>query len=204
VVFHDPTENCILKGSPSDWDGLPRDKSLFHSASGCGLPIGNLTSQWFANLYLNELDQFVKRDLGFRYYGRYVDDLLLMHSDRKVLLEAIGSIRQFLSEHLHLILHPRKIRLQPASHGFPFLGAYILPHRTYVGRRTKGNFQRTMTSWREYGKQMEQAGMAWPSNAKESFRSVRDSYTGLLGHFDCQRLIATTLTNHPLTKETPP
>ncbi len=192
VVFHDPTADCHLHGPASDWEHLPRDKSLFFSKPGCGLPIGNLTSQWFANIYLNELDQFVKRDLGIRYYGRYVDDLLLLHADRDVLHASISPIRQFLSDRLHLTLHPRKIHLQPASHGFAFLGAYILPHRTYIGRRTKGNFQRAMSAWREYGQKLERAGVRLRSPTaqftEQAFRSVRDSYLGLLGHFDCHRL----------------
>ena len=234
VVFHDPTADCHLHGPASDWEHLPRDKSLFFSKPGCGLPIGNLTSQWFANIYLNELDQFVKRDLGIRYYGRYVDDLLLLHADRDVLLGIVPVIRDFLASRLHLVLHPRKIHLQPASHGFAFLGAYILPHRTYIGRRTKGNFQRAMSAWREYGRALERAGVRLRSPTappivytvkpvsklcqflsleqamppvgersrtaggnttahftEQAFRCVRDSYLGLLGHFDCYRLAST-------------
>jgi hypothetical protein len=74
ILSNNPTKHCFIKGSRHNWRDLPPDKSLFHSAPGCGLPIGNLTSQIFANVYLNTLDHFVKHDLGMRYYGRYVDD----------------------------------------------------------------------------------------------------------------------------------
>ena len=83
VIHRDPARDCIIKGPRGAWDGLPSDKSLFHSPPGCGLPIGNLTSQVLANFYLNDLDYFVKRDLGIQYYGRYVDDFFLVHEDRE-------------------------------------------------------------------------------------------------------------------------
>ncbi len=69
IIYNDPTQNCIIKGKRSNWDSLPTDKSLFHSAHQSGLPIGNLTSQVFANFYLNSFDHFVKHDLDIRYYG---------------------------------------------------------------------------------------------------------------------------------------
>ena len=53
IIFNEPTKNCIIKGKKTNWDGLPNNKSLFHSPPNCGLPIGNLTSQIFANFYMN-------------------------------------------------------------------------------------------------------------------------------------------------------
>jgi hypothetical protein len=85
VIFNDPAQNCIIKGNRSNWDGLPPDKSLFHSSPAYGLPIGNLTSQVFANFYLNTFDRFVKHDLGIRFYGRYVDDFVIVHPDKEYL-----------------------------------------------------------------------------------------------------------------------
>ena len=70
LIFNNPAENCIIKGKKSDWVGLPKNKSLFHSSPGCGLPIGNLTSQVFANFYLNPFDHFIKTTLNISYYGR--------------------------------------------------------------------------------------------------------------------------------------
>lgn len=144
IVQNDPTKNCTIKGRREGWVGLPRSKSLFFSAQGVGLPIGNLTSQIFANLYLHELDSFVKKNLKIRYYGRYVDDFVLVHEDAEYLKESIVSIRTFLSERLRLELHPRKIHFQHATKGVAFLGAYIKPYRIYVGKRMKGNFFQTI------------------------------------------------------------
>lgn len=70
IVMLNPVENCRMKGQKSDWRGLPNDKSLFHSPEGCGLPIGNLTSQLFSNVYLNLLDQFMKRELHCKHYRK--------------------------------------------------------------------------------------------------------------------------------------
>jgi len=85
TIENDSTKNCIVKGNRSNWDGLPKDKSLFTVNNGCGLPIGNLTSQLFGNIYLNALDHFIKRDLNIKYYGRYVDDFILVHSHKAYL-----------------------------------------------------------------------------------------------------------------------
>ncbi len=72
VVYNDPTKNCMIKAIKRNWNDLPKTKSLFHSKPNCGLPIGNLSSQVFANFYMDSFDHFVKHDLKIRYYGRYV------------------------------------------------------------------------------------------------------------------------------------
>jgi hypothetical protein len=131
IIFNDPVKNYRLKGSPSDWDGLPRNKSLFHASEGCGLPIGNLTSQLFSNIYLTPFDNYVKRDLKFRHYGRYVDDFYLVHHDRETLKGAIPKIASFLKDELKVMLHPQKIYLQQCGNGVLYTGAYIKPHRLY-------------------------------------------------------------------------
>ncbi|MDR1121179.1 MAG: RNA-directed DNA polymerase, partial [Dysgonamonadaceae bacterium] len=79
VVWNDPTKSCIINGKLSDWEGLPDSKSLFKTPPNCGLPIGNLTSQLFSNVYMYDFDCFVKNVMGITYYGRYVDDFVLMH-----------------------------------------------------------------------------------------------------------------------------
>ena len=135
VIFNDPTRNCYVKGSRSDWEGLPPSKSLFHAAPGCGLPIGNLTSQLLSNIYLNGLDQFVKRDLHCCHYGRYVDDFYLVDSSPEFLLSCINPIRDFLASTLHLTLHPRKLYLQEQSKGVPFLGCVLRSGRRSLSRR---------------------------------------------------------------------
>lgn len=67
IVMLNPINDCLVIGSPSEWDDLPHDKSLYNSPEGCGLPIGNLTSQLFSNVYLNVMDQFMKRVLKCRH-----------------------------------------------------------------------------------------------------------------------------------------
>ena len=96
IIFNDPTQNCIIKGNKKDWDALPRNKSLFHSPPNCGLPIGNLTSQVFANFYMNSFDHYMKNDLGIRYYGRYVDDFIIVHPDKEYLKSLMPIIANFL------------------------------------------------------------------------------------------------------------
>jgi len=82
VIFNDPTKDCRIKGRKENWDGLPKNKSLFYSAQGKGLPIGNLTSQLFSNVYLNDFDHHMKRGLGCKRYGRYVDDFFIVSTDK--------------------------------------------------------------------------------------------------------------------------
>ncbi len=168
TVFNDPLKNARFRSPPSAWYDLPKDKSLKNSAPNCGLPIGNLTSQLFANVYLNSLDHFVKRELKIKYYGRYVDDMLLVHGDKTVLSGAVSRIREFLSNKLDLTLHPHKIKLQPADRGFAFLGMYIYPNRVVAGRRISMNFRNCVFNPKfDYGCQ-----------------SVRvQSYLGLLSRF---------------------
>lgn len=131
VVFLDLTKGCRIKGSLSDWRGLPPSKSLFHAPPGCGLPIGNLTSQLFSNIYLNKLDQFCKRELGFRHYGRYVDDFYLVDDSKERLEGAVPLIEDFLTMNLHLSLNQQKTRVYPSASGVPFLRCCGLSQRTF-------------------------------------------------------------------------
>ena len=166
IVFNDPLKDAFFKSPKSAWRDLPPDKSLMNSAPNCGLPIGNLTSQVFANVYLNPLDNFVKRKLKIKHYGRYVDDMVLVHNDKQILLNAIFRIREFMSSELNLILHPKKIRLQPAVKGFAFLGAYIYPNGIAIGRRVAKNFRKCVFN-------------PFPNDDKQAQRV--QSYLGLLG-----------------------
>ncbi len=136
IILLDCTRDCIIKGNASDWDDLPYDKSLFHSPEGCGLPIGNLTSQLFSNVYMNEFDQYMKRTLGCRHYGRYVDDFYVVSADREWLKSIIPEVKTFLSERLGLTLHPGKLRIDDVRSGVEFLGGYLKPWRRYVSRVT--------------------------------------------------------------------
>jgi RNA-directed DNA polymerase len=144
TIFNDPVQDCRIKGKNVDWGGLPKSKSLFHSARNCGLPIGNLTSQLFSNVYLNVFDHYVKNELGIKHYGRYVDDFVIVHQNKDYLKSLIPKIRDYLKKELHLELHPNKIYLQHFSKGVKFLGVIIKPYRLYIANRTKGNFYRAI------------------------------------------------------------
>ena len=120
VIFNEPTKGCYRKVSIHDWDELPRSKSLFYASEGCGLPIGNLTSQLFSNIYLSALDHYIKRELKCKHYGRYVDDFYIVGNSSQELLSLIQLIRNFLSSCLGLNLHPRKINLTHVNKGVRF------------------------------------------------------------------------------------
>ena len=93
---------------------------------GKGMPLGNLTSQFFANLYLNELDQFVKHKMKVKYYIRYVDDFVIFHADKNTLESWKNDIDQFLICNLKVELHPEKSRIIALNKGITFLGFRVL------------------------------------------------------------------------------
>ncbi|MEI6388030.1 MAG: RNA-directed DNA polymerase [Spirochaetota bacterium] len=182
LVLNDPLAGCQRRSQPELWDDLPRDKSLFGVAPGLGLPIGNLTSQVFANFYLDGLDHFCKHELGLRYYGRYVDDLMIVHESRDFLASLMPRIREWLSRERLLDLHPRKIRLQRHERGVPFLGSFILPGRVYPGTRLQANFAASIELHNAVVQDMP------PIRAeRDAFRSSMNSYLGILGHSNSWR-----------------
>jgi len=194
IINYNPTRNCIVKSKRSEWHGLPPDKSLFHSANNCGLPIGNLTSQVFANFYLNLFDHFIKHDLGIRYYGRYVDDFVIVDQDKAYLKSLIPVIKSTLQERLGLTLHPDKIYLQHYTKGVEFLGSVIKPHRIYIANRTKGNFHAAIM------KQNVIVRESKPNKKQEAaFLSSMNSYLGIMIHRKSYKLrrkmLFTTLSN---------
>jgi retron-type reverse transcriptase len=172
IIFHDPVADCFIKGDPAEWEGLPADKSLLTAAPGCGLPIGNLTSQLFSNVYLNKLDQYVKRVLKVKHYGRYVDDFYMVHESKDFLLDAMRQIKEFLKKEMGLKLHPKKIYLQPVDRGVPFLGAVVKPHRIYMGKRTVANFKRAVGRGRRFF-----------ARDPAKLVAMLNSYFGLMRHY---------------------
>lgn len=130
IIFDNPTKGVQVRGSRRNWDDLPRSKSLFCAKEGCGIVIGNLTSQLLSNIYLDQLDRFVKYKLKFNNYGRYVDDFYIISTDKAELLDAIPVINDFLTN-IGLKLHPKKKFLQTIRRGVPFLGAVVYPHRIH-------------------------------------------------------------------------
>ena len=185
IIFTRPADNCVIRGSPKNWLGLPTNKSLFSAKNGCGIPIGNLSSQVFANFYLNTFDHYLKKELGIKYYGRYVDDFIIVHKDYDYLLKLIVLIREYLRSNLGLTLHPKKIHLQHYSRGLNFLGATIMPGRRYVGNRAKGNFANFLKS-----AEVALASQDEPPlfNFYQDFVSTTNSYLGLFTHHNSYRL----------------
>lgn len=108
----------------------------FQTAEGKGIPLGNLTSQLFANIYLNELDRYVKMHLHEKYYLRYCDDFIILGLKRKELGELIVKIDAFLKHRLLLALHPNKVNICSWSQGIDFLGYVSLPHCALVRTKT--------------------------------------------------------------------
>jgi RNA-directed DNA polymerase len=139
-----------------------------------GVPIGNLTSQLFANIYMNEFDQFVKHNLKIKYYGRYTDDFVIVSKDREYLASLIDPINTFLSEQLGLELHPEKVEILPYGRGIDFLGYVIFPHHTLVRKRSK---KRVMRKFEETIRQYRRKEIE-----KESVEASLRSYLGVLSH----------------------
>jgi len=182
IVFNDPTKDCVRRSPPKSWDGLPKDKSLFTAREGCGLPIGNFTSQIFANFYLSEFDHFIKKGCRMTDYGRYVDDCILVHRSPAVLKKLIPKITVYLKEELGLTLHPRKTYLQPCGNGVRFLGCFVKPSHTVVNRRTMVNFGHSVGRYN---------GIALDHkpdrDERSAFISSVNSYLGIVGHYKSYR-----------------
>lgn len=146
----------------------------FIGESNQGLPLGNVTSQLFANIYLNEFDQFIKHDLKVQYYLRYCDDFIIIHQNREYLAKLIPVIEEFLKDRLKLTLHPKKIFIRKLRQGFDFLGYIVLPHHIVL---------RTKTKRRMFKKLFEKRKMFLNGLISEtSFDQSLQSYLGMLRH----------------------
>ena len=131
ILMHDPRQGVEVRGRAELLQRVPPHKSLFNAPHGHGLPIGNLSSQFFANVLLNDLDQFAKHRLRAPHYLRYVDDFVLLHPSPTWLNAARRQIEAFTAEKLHVHLNPAKTILQPIARGVDFVGHVIRPwHRT--------------------------------------------------------------------------
>jgi len=135
ILMHDPRHDVEVRGTAPELALVPAHKSLFNAPAGHGLPIGNLSSQFFANVLLDDLDQFVKHRLRAPHYVRYVDDFILLHESPQWLVQARLQIEGKLAE-LHLQLNPRKTILQPLARGIDFVGHLLKPHRRITRRKT--------------------------------------------------------------------
>jgi RNA-directed DNA polymerase len=193
VLMHDPRADFEYQGNPALLELVPRHKRLMEQPSHLGLPIGNLSSQFFANVLLDELDQRAKHVLGARHYIRYVDDFILLHESADWLNAVLADVTAFLPERLGVRLNPSKTILQPVDRGVDFVGQVIKPWRRSTRRRTVSN-----------------AVSRIDSVDAADFLAVSNSYFGLVGqasssHHDRAKLGNAVrrkgrAVNHALTK----
>jgi retron-type reverse transcriptase len=143
--------------------------SSFHSTrEGVGLPLGNLTSQLFVNIYMNEFDQFMKHKLKAKYYIRYADDFVIFSADKEHLTELIPKIAEFLSEKLKLSLHPDKVSIKTLAGGVDFLGWVHFPHHRVLRTTTKNRMMKKL------GEEQKEASIV--------------SYRGMLSHGNAYKI----------------
>ena len=120
------------------------DHAVPGAEPGKGIPIGNLTSQHFANLYLGELDRHVTGVFGVGGYVRYMDDFIIFDNSKERLHEVLREVRCFLGQALKLILKEKVVRIAPVSEGVPFLGFRVFPHVTRLQRSGLVRFRRNI------------------------------------------------------------
>ena len=197
LVFHEPVLDCRLRDARrADFEQLPAHKTLFKAAPECGLPIGNLTSQFFANVYLDTLDQYVKHTLKARYYLRYCDDLVLLSPEKAVLEQWERRITAFLRDLLNLELNERR-RLRPVSAGIDFLGYIVRPDYLLVRRRVTGALKQRLNTTEQ---ELIRSGMIqypdgrrvfpWPYSRITGVAQWLNSYLGHINKASCHGLIA--------------
>lgn len=167
----------LLKRKTTDRDILWLISQIIDSfcsdkGKGKGIPLGNITSQVFANIYMNELDQFIKHKLEVKYYIRYADDFLLLSSSRGKAEARILPTTEFLQKELKLELHPNKIILRRLDWGIDFLGYIVLPHH---------RLPRTKTKKRIFKKLMTKVD-------SPTFDQSLQSYLGFLSHANAHKL----------------
>lgn len=147
ILFHDPRPTVKMRCDPSLLHRVPPHKRLSSQTADYGLPIGNLSSQFFANIYMDVLDQFIKHQLRCRHYIRYVDDFVLLHESPQQLNQWLAEITAFLPEQLDIQLNPTKTILQPIDRGVDFVGQVIKPwHRTTRRRTVRHAITRVLAS----------------------------------------------------------
>lgn len=177
IVRHDPRSHVVLRSSQELFEQVPKHKSFMHAPPDRGLPIGNLVSQFFANIYMNELDQFVKHRLKVRFYGRYVDDVILLHEDPAVLNEWYEAMSEFLAKNLGLHFHPNKKHLNRIDTGMNFTGFIIKPGRTYLRNSSLARCQQKIRAWERRGAPLDEDNL-------EKLSATVTSYLAMLRHVD--------------------
>jgi hypothetical protein len=194
LLANDPSLGARRKGTAASFASVPPHKRLSGQEAGRGLPIGNLTSQFFANVYLNELDQFVKHTLKARHYVRYVDDFVLLHEDPAQLVAWRNAIEGFLAERLGLALKART-EPKPVAAGVDFLGYIVRPHYRLARRRAVRRFRRVLVAFER--RQVRANALALPPLARDKLRAQVASYRAHLSHAASHRLWQRTVADFP-------
>jgi len=179
VIFNNCTQNSIFKWKREDYIWLPKNKSLFFAEEWKGLPIWNLTSQLFSNIYLKDFDRYMQDIWEIKYYGRYVDDFYIVHHDKEYLKSMISKISHYLKQDLELSVHPKKIYLQHYIKGVLFLWVFIKPHRTYIRKRTIWFFYKKVEA---LNGEFQNRNYKMDTHLANNFLSVINSYLGMLQH----------------------
>ncbi|MDP3947768.1 MAG: reverse transcriptase/maturase family protein, partial [bacterium] len=160
-----------------------------------GIPIGNLTSQLFANVYLNELDHFVKRELREKCYIRYLDDFLILGLDKKRLHEDKERIKTFLRDRLKLAMHSKKTEIFPIDRGVDFLGYVVRDGRRFLRKSTIKRFIKK--------KRCHEAMVQNGKRTEASLQNVRASWRGYASFADSYKLMEKLGLNKPPPRTTP-
>ena len=168
---------------------LPAHKRLANARPGCGLPVGNLSSQFFANVYLNALDKFVKHALKCPHYVRYVDDFVLLAKDRDQLRQWQLQIERFLGDVLRLKLKEGS-RLEPMCQGIDFLGYRVFVHHRRVRPRVLAHCKAKLAAWALHHVKTTAQGIAIhaPPAALAQLQAMLGSYWGHFAHANSVRL----------------
>ncbi len=154
--------------------------SFYSTEKGVGLPLGNLTSQLFVNIYMNEFDQFMKHKIKARYYIRYADDFVVFSQDKPWLHGIISEITGFLLNRLKLHLHPNKISISTIASGIDYLGWVNFPDHRVLRTKTKKRMFRNI-------------------KAKGGKEETVQSYLGLISHGNSWKLRQEIIKSQPLT-----
>lgn len=172
IINTDITQNCIFKSPKEKWKDLPDRKSLFKSGEN-GLPIGDLTSQWFSNLYLYFLDTIYRQDKYKNkiFYNRYVDDIIVLSNNSSILREFLNDFKS-LSTYLGVKVNNKKTIIRPINYGIHFLGKVIYEDHVLLSKRNINKLYRSL-------KHLE----------GKNILSVFNSRVGDIKRFQCYNLI---------------
>ena len=200
IINHNTMARRIDKDPRRLLERIPPHKTLLHAPIGAGLPVGNLTSQFFANVYLNELDQYCKHILKCRYYLRYCDDFLILDNDPRRLEFIREAARHFLATRLKLELNTRYAAITDVRNGIDFIGYIIRPDYLLVRRRSVNNLRSRLKRFQKAHVRMDSEGLYRLTPDKESLRRLQGVMASYYGHFkwaDTVRLRRSCFRRHP-------